>query len=877
MICNYVEHPHPHLVIDQIVAPDVYESMRFPDALVAADAWGITSSDPEYALVLRDPAWKLLHDELTGDEFVGKVLSCFGADMRQANCLVDPDLAALGPSSSPESRKGFRCSRPTTIRTSCSRDSISSRRAPGEYREFVHLDWARRIVGGILFFSDAAEEGLEGGELALYRDRGFRNDRWCHDPELIALFPPRANSGVIFLNSNAGFPWSSPDHRSHRQAPLAVLRPGGVSPQPTPATSLAVKPRLRATMPAGSPGRGALPGRGGPTDDVTLLFRIRPATPNIGNDAIGAATSELLRSVLGAGTNIVDLPAHATSGGLGGLTARQVYDMNRSADGVVIGGGNLFENGQLDARRAGRRRAPRPAPADRALTRADPRPRRALVDRTDAMAADRDPPPGTEGDRNARARPQLAGDASLPRRRQGRGRRVPDAVPRPQSERRPPTTDGCCVSVRHPGRMSVPPPVQWRVADDVRRLIAAARSEHGDSVFVVCHDYADIEFARGFPETPLLYFDDAREYFEALRRCRLSLTYRLHAFLPCLAFGTPSVHVSYDERGREAVATAGMGDWDIDLLRERDVVEAVMARARNLDRVRRASQPSLHDRCRPPTDDGGGHRALCRGGRGLERPTVATLRAVDRTDLHRPPRVTVVMPVYNAGDFVSEAVESVLAQTFDELELIAVDDGSSDDSRSILERYARLDSRVRVVRNETNLGLVPATNLGCRLSRSEYIARLDADDVALPDRLASQVEFLDSHPSVAAVGGAAISIDPSGRQISVLRLPSSSAAIRARMPKRCCFIHSSVTMRRDAFEAVGGYRFGPGGGYDLWLRLSERFDLANLPQPVVRYRVHADRARSSRSRSSSETSSRFRPPHARASRRAGIRWTASSD
>jgi hypothetical protein len=75
----------------------------------------------------------------------------------------------------------------------------------GGYREFVHLDWARRIVGGILFFSDADEEGLVGGETAFYRDRAFRNDRWCHDPELVALFRPRHNTGMIFLNSNAGF------------------------------------------------------------------------------------------------------------------------------------------------------------------------------------------------------------------------------------------------------------------------------------------------------------------------------------------------------------------------------------------------------------------------------------------------------------------------------------------------------------------------------------------------------------------------------------------------------------------------------------------------------------------------------------------------
>jgi hypothetical protein len=203
---RYVHEPHPHLVIEEIVAPELYAALRFPDALVAPNAeWGITSSDAAYAEVLADRGWSALHDELRAEPFVRSVLAAFAADMRAEGCLTDPQqarvvayeegredkqkpvLARRGDPQEIYTRLDFQC------------------KGTGAYREFVHLDWARRIVGGILFFSDADEEGIEGGELALYRDRDFRNDRWCHDPQLVAKFSARHNTGVIFLNSNRGF------------------------------------------------------------------------------------------------------------------------------------------------------------------------------------------------------------------------------------------------------------------------------------------------------------------------------------------------------------------------------------------------------------------------------------------------------------------------------------------------------------------------------------------------------------------------------------------------------------------------------------------------------------------------------------------------
>jgi hypothetical protein len=203
---RYVDDPQPHLAIEEIVEPDAYHAMQFPDAQLAPGAsWGLTGDDPQYVEVLRDPHWKALHDMLRGEAFVSTLLRAFAGPMRRAGCLVDPDCARL--TSYVESRDDKERG---TLTTEGDPNELFTRldfqsKGAGAYREFVHLDWARRVIGGILFFSDADQEGLVGGETALYRDRAFSNDRWCHDPELVALFRPQHNTGVFFLNSNTGF------------------------------------------------------------------------------------------------------------------------------------------------------------------------------------------------------------------------------------------------------------------------------------------------------------------------------------------------------------------------------------------------------------------------------------------------------------------------------------------------------------------------------------------------------------------------------------------------------------------------------------------------------------------------------------------------
>jgi glycosyltransferase involved in cell wall biosynthesis len=196
------------------------------------------------------------------------------------------------------------------------------------------------------------------------------------------------------------------------------------------------------------------------------------------------------------------------------------------------------------------------------------------------------------------------------------------------------------------------------------------------------------------------------------------------------------------------------------------------------------------------------------------------------------------MPVYNAENFLAEAVESIQSQTFQDWELVAVDDGSTDSSGTILARFASDDPRVRVLGGEENRGVAAALNRGWREARGELVARLDADDVALPERLARQVRFLDVNASVAVVGSAAVLVAPDGTHLSVTPIPTSSTAIRATLLRHNCLNHPSVMIRRAILEEFGGYRFNHVEDYDLWLRISQRYELANLPEPLTLYRVH---------------------------------------
>lgn len=205
------------------------------------------------------------------------------------------------------------------------------------------------------------------------------------------------------------------------------------------------------------------------------------------------------------------------------------------------------------------------------------------------------------------------------------------------------------------------------------------------------------------------------------------------------------------------------------------------------------------------------------------------------------PRVTVFIPVFNREEFIREAIESVLAQTFGDLEVLVVDDGSTDRSVEIVESIP--DDRVRVECNGENLGIPRTRNRGLELARGEFLAVLDSDDLAHPRRLEAQVAFLDAHPGHAQVGGFCRFMDATGRPLKkVKRYPLASADIRAQLLFRCSMKNSTITGRTAAMRKIA-YRntFPRCQDYDLHVRLGREHALANLPLWLARTREHPGR------------------------------------
>lgn len=214
------------------------------------------------------------------------------------------------------------------------------------------------------------------------------------------------------------------------------------------------------------------------------------------------------------------------------------------------------------------------------------------------------------------------------------------------------------------------------------------------------------------------------------------------------------------------------------------------------------------------------------------------------------PLVSVVMPVFNAERFLDEAIDSVLSQTFEDFELIACDDGSTDRSSSILKARAEKDPRVRVLRG-AHRGLTHWLNEGARLSRGSLIARMDADDIALPARFQRQVAYLQANQKCCLVGSQAYRIDPEGWPIGRWQVPLAHAEIDGRhmRGKPGCIIHPTVMMRKSALEGVGGYRgeMELAEDYDLFMRLAETGSVANLDEYLLKYRLHENSVTISRS------------------------------
>jgi glycosyltransferase involved in cell wall biosynthesis len=209
------------------------------------------------------------------------------------------------------------------------------------------------------------------------------------------------------------------------------------------------------------------------------------------------------------------------------------------------------------------------------------------------------------------------------------------------------------------------------------------------------------------------------------------------------------------------------------------------------------------------------------------------------TNSNGEPRISVLLPVYQAERYLEEAVESILAQSFDDFELIALDDGSTDASPRILGALADRDDRIRVRRSQ-HAGLVSQLNWGIAEARGEFIARMDADDVSHPERFHHQLAYLETHPDCVAVGTGTDEVDPERRIIRALDIRPSHHEIESRLMQSDggALIHASALYRASALRSIDGYRkkFEYGEDIDLHLRLGEIGKLANLPESLYEYR-----------------------------------------
>lgn len=209
--------------------------------------------------------------------------------------------------------------------------------------------------------------------------------------------------------------------------------------------------------------------------------------------------------------------------------------------------------------------------------------------------------------------------------------------------------------------------------------------------------------------------------------------------------------------------------------------------------------------------------------------------------MRQTPKVTVFIPVFNREDYVCTAINSVLAQQYTDFEILVVDDGSSD--RTVERIAAYTDARVRLERNPTNLGIPATRNRGLALARGEYIALLDSDDYAYPDRLGRQVEFLDRHPDIVQVGSGCTLMDAQGQRLArVRRHPLRPEAVEAHLLFHCALINRTI-MARTAVLRDFGYdeAFPRCQDYHLHLRLARGHRMANLPHLLVCGREHAGR------------------------------------
>lgn len=201
--------------------------------------------------------------------------------------------------------------------------------------------------------------------------------------------------------------------------------------------------------------------------------------------------------------------------------------------------------------------------------------------------------------------------------------------------------------------------------------------------------------------------------------------------------------------------------------------------------------------------------------------------------------VSVVLPVYNASPYLSQAIQSILSQTYQGLELIIIDDASTDNSWATITQFAQKDKRIRAIKNDVNLKLSKTLNRGIEIARGTYIARMDADDISLPDRLEKQVAYMDMHPEVGISGGNMEIMHADGKVFAKRTYHLNDHDIRSHIFRYSPYSHPLIIMRKDILDKIGGYKdeYNPAEDYELYFRIGTASKFGNLSDTLLKYRI----------------------------------------
>lgn len=222
------------------------------------------------------------------------------------------------------------------------------------------------------------------------------------------------------------------------------------------------------------------------------------------------------------------------------------------------------------------------------------------------------------------------------------------------------------------------------------------------------------------------------------------------------------------------------------------------------------------------------------------------------------PRISTILSVYNGEKYLKEALKSILDQTFKDFELIVINDGSTDQTGAVIDSFT--DSRIIKIKNDRNLGLVASLNKGLEVARGEFIARMDADDISMPERFTKQVEFLEKNREVGVLGTFMRQVDVKGGFISLFQPPVAHREILIKMLTGTAIAHATVMIRKEIIDKAGGYdeNFPHVEDTELWSRLIFKTKFANLPEALYVRRIHRNSVMSAHAKLQLEKSGEIR-------------------